>query len=111
MAEFAVVDQIDAGVFLLLHDLADGVLQLGLVRRLVEFFAERALLAHFEKLRRPRQAADMRGQNPIGHIFPPDFIRLIFLRALRRTRKTPRAIGKVYRMRFAVGKVRGAFAR
>jgi hypothetical protein len=53
----------------------------------------------------------MRGQNPLGHIFPPDFIRLIFLRALRRTRKTPRAIGEVYRMPFAVGKVRGAFAR
>jgi len=74
VGELAVVDQIDASLFLLAHDLGDGVLQPRLVSGLVELLPEGPLLADLEKLRRPRQAADMRGQNPVSHGFPPGFL-------------------------------------
>ena len=61
MSELAVVDKIDADFLLLEDDFGDAAFQLLLVSRLVELFAERALLRDFDELRRPRQAADMRG--------------------------------------------------
>ena len=73
MAEFAVVDEIDPGFFLLADDPADRVLEFAVVGRLVELLTQRLLLAQFEKLGRARQASHVRRQDPVSHVFLPIF--------------------------------------
>jgi hypothetical protein len=102
VAEFAIIDEIYAGFLLAADDVDHGALQFFFESCLVCIF-DGARVSGFDELRRPRQAADMGGQYPISHIFPPDLYD-DFVRALRRACETPRAIFKVYRIGFAVGK-------
>jgi hypothetical protein len=73
LAELPVTDTIDAKVFLMLHNIADGVRKGGFKRRFVETFA--VVLGYHEADEVPwtREAADMGGQNSVGagfHIRP-----------------------------------------
>ena len=64
--EFAVADDVDAGVGLLAHDFGDGFGETRLERRLVIGLAVLDGAPELDQFRRPDQAADMGGQDPIG---------------------------------------------
>ena len=73
LAEFAVTDDVDAGVGLLADDLVDRLLEAGLVCRLVVGLPIFDLVQELDELRRPHQAADMGGQDAIARHFLPPF--------------------------------------
>ena len=54
VTELAVVDEVDAGLLLMAHDVGHGALELAVECRLVELLAKRTLLTEFEQLRRAR---------------------------------------------------------
>ena len=66
LAVFAVIDHVDAELDLLAHDLADRALEPTFVGLLV---ARGLRIHHGEQISRPRQAADMRGENAVGAAF------------------------------------------
>ena len=65
-AEFAVTDDVDSGRDLLFDVLVDGFRQTFRESRLVEFTAIFSRFEEGQKLGRPRQAADMRGEDAVG---------------------------------------------
>src|SRR4051794_30755949 len=66
LALLAVADTVDPGRDLLRDDIAHRGCEPLLERRLVEIPAHLAGFEKGEQLARPRQAADMRGQDPVG---------------------------------------------
>ena len=65
VAEFAVVDDLNAGVDLIAYDCCDGFAQRpGEVRVAVRFASESCPI-ELNQRSRPRQAADMRGEHPV----------------------------------------------
>ncbi len=72
MAELTVVDEVDAQLALVRHDVHDGLRELGLVARLVVELALSAQQVERDELLGARQAARMAGQDPIRHeVSPP----------------------------------------
>src|SRR6185437_13806472 len=68
MAEFAVVDQVDAGVALAGDHVGDRRPQAAQVLFLVAEVPGGALLVERDQVLRPRQAARVAGQDPVRHI-------------------------------------------
>ena len=68
LAELAVVGNVDAGAFLRQHDLADGGAQPRLQRRFV-LSRDGFFRPHGAQVRRPRQAADVGGENAFSASF------------------------------------------
>ena len=64
-SELTVVGNVDAELALLAHDIGDRGAQALRVGRIVFAFAGKASAAHGDKIGRPREAAGMRGQNPV----------------------------------------------
>ena len=62
----SVVDDVEADLRLLAHDVSDRVVQAGVERRLVVRLLVALRLEEFLQLWRPDQAADMRGQDSAG---------------------------------------------
>src|SRR5207253_3565710 len=65
-AELAVADNVDTGLRLPPHDLGDRFGQAAVMGHLVETGTLLLRAQKFPQLRRPDQAADMRGKNAIG---------------------------------------------
>jgi hypothetical protein len=72
-AEFAVADDVDAGFYLLANHLLDRRLETGFVTGLVVGLAGLDQLEELDELRRPHQAADVSGQDTVGHEMPLGF--------------------------------------
>ena len=72
LAEFAVADAVDAGRDLFSDDVIDRGRKTGVECRLLDRPPGFARFEKFEKIRRARQAADMRRQNTLALCFIPD---------------------------------------
>ncbi len=70
MAELAVVDEVDAGLFLLLDGIDHSALELTLEGGLVDLVAGDALVVELDHFRRARQAPHVGGLDPVGHPCP-----------------------------------------
>src|SRR5215469_9392175 len=72
LAEFAIADAVDAGRHLLLDDFTHSPCEIGVKRRLFEGPAGFARLQELQQIGGPRQAPDMRGEDPLGaRLHPP----------------------------------------
>jgi hypothetical protein len=75
MAEFAVVDEVDAGVALARYDVCHDGAQPGQVFSLVGEFPCRSLFVERDQVLWPWQAARVAGQDPVRHVSSLRFIR------------------------------------
>src|SRR5262249_48972556 len=67
--ELAVADHVDAGLGLLAHDVSDGIRQALVIRLLVEALSFLPRAQKVLQLRRPDQAADVRGEDALVAAF------------------------------------------